>query len=227
MDSRNKYSVYEMIPVQNKWRTSVRTTPFDQPTSSQHRVHERHPLPLSRNDRKSDVDPFFKAGVASFIWLISWGLSAFLFSRGLGSCSTTLSRKSCGVMYSCPSKSTEANLMKRLSLAVSRTAFSCGSCSWARGERRDRRAMSPMISKYTTNQCGSLIDLIDPLDHLSRVVINHNSMDGSLARVGRTLQDYSRSIPLNWFFFWVARHGAVVERLVDEEEVDEEADHVY
>lgn len=30
MDSRNKYSVYEMIPVRNKWRTSIRTTPFDQ-----------------------------------------------------------------------------------------------------------------------------------------------------------------------------------------------------
>lgn len=48
-----------------------------------------------------------------------------------------------------------------------------------------------------------------------------------MARVGSTLQDYRRSIPLNLFFFWVARLGAVVERLVDDEEVDEEADHVY
>lgn len=79
--------------------------------------------------------------------------------------------------------------MKRLSLAVSRTAFSCGSCSWARRDKR-QRAMSPTISKYTTNQCGSLIDLIDLLDHLSRVVINHNSMDGQSGTHSPRLQTF-------------------------------------
>ena len=38
-----------------------------------------------------------------------------------GSCSTTESRKSCGVIYNWPSYSTEENLMKRLSRAVSLT----------------------------------------------------------------------------------------------------------
>lgn len=86
-------------------------------------------IPLSRNDLNSEDDPFFKAGVWSFIWSMSCGLNILRLRRGLGSCSTTLSRKSCGVMYSWPSNSTDANLIKRLSRAVKRTAFSCGSCS--------------------------------------------------------------------------------------------------
>ena len=42
----------------------------------------------------------------------------FLLNRGLGSPSTTDSKKSWGVMYICPSYSTDANLMKRFSRGV-------------------------------------------------------------------------------------------------------------
>lgn len=46
----------------------------------------------------------------------------------LGSCSTTESRKSCGVMYSCPSNSADANFINRLSRDVNLTDFSESSC---------------------------------------------------------------------------------------------------
>lgn len=49
-----------------------------------------------------------------------------------GSCSTTESRKSCGVIYSCPSNSAEANLMNRRSRDVNLTDFS--DSSWKREE---------------------------------------------------------------------------------------------
>lgn len=63
-------------------------------------------------------------------WLSDW-MECFLFISfhlRLASCSTTESKKSCGVMYSCPSYSTEANFMNRRSRDVNLIAFSESSC---------------------------------------------------------------------------------------------------
>lgn len=54
-------------------------------------------IPLSRSDLNIKCDPRFKEGVTSFSWLISCWVNTFLLSLGLGSCSTTDSKKSWGV----------------------------------------------------------------------------------------------------------------------------------
>jgi hypothetical protein len=65
-----------------------------------------------------------------------------------GSCSTTDSRKSWGVMYSWLSYSTDANLMNRLSRDVSFTARTSSSSSW-NTQNRVQDTHKPFQLKYT------------------------------------------------------------------------------
>lgn len=134
IDSRNRYSVYEIIP-------------------------------LSRSVLNREVEPCFSAGVWSFTCATSCCESILRFSRGRGSCSTTLSKKSCGVMYSCPSKSTEANLMKRRSRAVNLTAFSWSSCKQRSPQKFNHGYASNIHSKsYAARYLSITFDASWPFD---------------------------------------------------------------
>ena len=81
----------------------------------------------------------------------------------LGSCSTTDSRKSWGVMYSWPSYSTDANLMKRRSREVSFTARTNSSSICNRTHRLPSLRLSRTSGRFF------IVNLREKFSHGSRL----------------------------------------------------------
>lgn len=75
---------------------------------------------------------WWSLGILPCQLLISFSASFFLLNLGLGSFSTTDSTKSWGVMYTCPSYSTEANRKNRFSRAVNRRFCESGLLKWSK-----------------------------------------------------------------------------------------------